>query len=112
MPPREEDKEDLSQDVGGGDVEVVFQSWDGDVSVYLGSRIRTNSPGSWEIETDTLLHILLTGHHGLLSDLEAHLGGLIVHEAAERRRELTSSARLMCWPPHLSVRTPIVRASL
>lgn len=24
MPPREEDKEDLSQDVGGGDVEVVF----------------------------------------------------------------------------------------
>lgn len=43
MPPREEDKKNLAQDVGGRDVEVVFQSWDGDVAVYLRSRISKSS---------------------------------------------------------------------
>ncbi len=44
MPPREEDQENLAQDVGGGDVEVVFQSWNGDVAVYLRPQI---SKSSW-----------------------------------------------------------------
>ena len=65
-----------------------------------------------ETETDALLHILLTGHYGFLSDLEAHLGRLIVHEAAERRRELASSAGLLGRPTHLPVRAPILRTSL
>ncbi len=33
MPPGKEDKEEFAQDVGGGDVEIVFQSWEGDVAV-------------------------------------------------------------------------------
>ena len=40
MPPREENEENLSQDVGGRDVEVVFKSWDGDVTIYLRRHIR------------------------------------------------------------------------
>ena len=46
MSPGEEDKEDLSQDIGGGDVEVVFQSRNRDVAVQLPSHIRTKSPFS------------------------------------------------------------------
>lgn len=33
MPPRKEDKENLAQDVGSRDVEVMFESWDGDVAI-------------------------------------------------------------------------------
>ena len=43
MPPGEEDEEDLSQDVGGRDVEVVFQSWNGDVAIQLPSHVRIKS---------------------------------------------------------------------
>lgn len=39
MPPREKDEENLAQDVGGRDVEIVLQSWDGDVAVYLQSQV-------------------------------------------------------------------------
>ena len=35
MPPREENKEDLAQDVGCRHIEVVFEGWDGDVAIYL-----------------------------------------------------------------------------
>lgn len=35
MAPGEEDEEELAEDVGGGDVEVMFQGGDGDVAVYL-----------------------------------------------------------------------------
>ena len=35
MAPGEEDEEEFAEDVGGGNVEVVFQGWDGDVAVYL-----------------------------------------------------------------------------
>ena len=40
MAPREENKENLSQDVGGRDVEVVFESRDGDIAIYLRPHIR------------------------------------------------------------------------
>ena len=43
MPPRKEDKEDLAQDVGGRDVEVMFESWDGDVAIYLWPHISHRS---------------------------------------------------------------------
>ena len=35
MAPGEKDEEKLAEDVGGCNVEVVFQSADGDVAVYL-----------------------------------------------------------------------------
>ena len=35
MPPREEDEEEFAKDVGGCDVEVMFQGADGDVAVDL-----------------------------------------------------------------------------
>ncbi len=57
--------------------------------------------------TYTLFHILLTCHYGFLPDLEAHLGGLVVHKATERRSELTSSARLLGSPTHLAVGTSV-----
>ena len=60
------------------------------------------------VEAYTLFHVLLASHHGFLSDLEAHLGCLIVHEAAKCRRELTSSARLLARATHLAIRTPII----
>lgn len=66
----------------------------------------------FDLETYALFHILLTSHYGFLSDLEAHLGRLIVHEAAERGRELTSSAGLLSSPTHLTVGAPVVGASL
>lgn len=111
MPPREEDQENLAQDVGGRDVEVVFQSWDGYVSIYLRLML-ANAHRSVDGINYTLFHILLTGHHGFLANLEAHLGRLIVHEAAESRRELTSTARLLGVSTHLAVGTPIIRTSL
>ena len=43
MPPGEEDEEDLSQDVRGRNVEVVFQSWNGYVAIQLPSHVRKNS---------------------------------------------------------------------
>jgi len=33
MPPWEEDEEEFAQDVGGGDIKIVLQSWEGDVAV-------------------------------------------------------------------------------
>ena len=71
-----------------------------------------NTHGSIDAKTHALFHVFLTGHHGFLPNLEAHLGRLIVHKAAERRRKLTSSARLLGRPTHLAVGTAIIRTSL
>ena len=65
--------------------------------------------GSVNAPAHALLHVLL---NGFLPNLEAHLGRLIVHEAAERRCELTTSARLLGKPTHLAVGTTIIRTPL
>lgn len=36
MPPREEDEEEFTEDVGGRNIEVVFQRGDGNVAIDLG----------------------------------------------------------------------------
>lgn len=41
--------------------------------------------------THILLHIFLSSHHGALSNLESHLGGGIIHEAAKRRMRISPS---------------------
>ena len=35
MPPREKDEDNLAQNIGGRNVEVMFQSWDGNVAINL-----------------------------------------------------------------------------
>lgn len=42
-------------------------------------------------ETDVLLHVLLAGHHRAPANLEAHLSGTIVDEAAKGRVRAGSS---------------------
>ena len=90
----------------------MFQSWDGDVAIYLQLRISKETLYLRSLKTHALFHVLLTGHHGFLPNLEAHLGGLIVHEAAKCGRELASSTRLLGVPPDLTIGSPIIRTSL
>lgn len=57
-------------------------------------KISEESCKSYEgyiVFTHILLHIFLPSHHGALSNLESHLGGGIIHEAAKRRMRIPST---------------------
>ena len=56
MPPGKEDEEEFAQDVGGCDVEVVFQGADGDVAVDLCKSCFSSLTGLVAVTWSVYLH--------------------------------------------------------
>ena len=69
VPPGEQDEENFADDVGIGNIEVMFQCRHRNVSV------------------DILVKIILPGLHSVLTNLESHLSGRIVDETTKVLRE-------------------------
>ena len=86
VPPREQDEEELVDDVGICDVEVVLERVDVDVAVELDERasavLKVSSEEGSAWIPYVLLHILLVVLEGRLAELGGDLGGGIVHELA------------------------------
>jgi hypothetical protein len=86
MAPGKQDENQLGEDVGVGDVEVVLQRWYRDIAVELfkaWSTINRLFFRSLRGVAHIVLHILLTRHSNALSHLDAHLSSGIVDEATE-----------------------------
>lgn len=85
--PGEEYEVQLVGDIRVADVEVVLQRADVYVAIELRCMVIqiAQSENRGATGTDVLLHVLVSGHDGALADLEAHLGGRVVHDAPEGR---------------------------
>lgn len=93
MSPGEEDENEFIEDVGIGDIEVVFQGGNRDVAIelllsvilrqsfcQLLCQLLCQLPGGTSY---ILFHILLPSRHGRLAHLESHLSRGIGHEPPE-----------------------------
>lgn len=88
MSPREEDENQLIEDVGIGNVKVVFQRGDRDVAIKLSRQLvylftLSSFPLVICLGTYILFHILLPSRHSRLSHLESHLSRGIRHETPQ-----------------------------
>ena len=83
MSPWEEDNDELVDDIGVGDIKVVLQGGDIDITIELGD-IRQRAPVLERVEgTNVLFHVLLTSHNRTLTDLETHLSRRIIHDSSK-----------------------------
>ena len=82
MSPGEEDEDQFIDDVGICNIEIVFQGRDINVAIdllFINQQVRLSTFYVPHI----LFHIVLSSSYCTLSQLEAHLCSLIVHEPAE-----------------------------
>ena len=66
----------------------MLESWERDVPIYLGFNINSLPLSHNRREAYVLFHILLPNFHSTLTHLKAHLGGMVIHEAAKRRAKI------------------------
>ena len=83
MSPWEEDEDEFPQDVCVGYVKVVLQGGDVDELVELDGLLASNSPDIEFGQAYVLLHVLLSNTDSLSRETHGHLGGGVLHEAAE-----------------------------
>lgn len=99
MPPWEKDESEFIQDVGVGNIEVVFESWYGDIAIELVKLELRVTPNKTLIILNAyiLLHVFLTSCHRCLSHLEAHLSCRFSHEPSETRGKCATPTLSRGW---------------